>query len=195
MINNNIAITGFTKGIGKGIFDYYQKENNVLGFSRSNGYDLSTIESIDNIINQTINCNIFFNNAYYNDSQTIIAKKWFDLHKDKTHLLVNISSISPIADQYLDSKHIFKEYSFYKSNLDKISWDINFSNYNSKCINISPAIVNTKMAHPFYITKFKSNSTVISVDDIVNIITKLVSDYFTNKWFTPHIFLMNNDHY
>ena len=40
---NKIAITGHTKGIGKAIADLYSKKNyEVIGLSRSNGYDMSS---------------------------------------------------------------------------------------------------------------------------------------------------------
>ena len=38
-----IAITGHTKGIGKAIADLYP---NVIGFSRSKGYDISVLDKI-----------------------------------------------------------------------------------------------------------------------------------------------------
>ena len=36
-----IAITGHTKGIGKACFDLFNTDNNCIGFSRSNGFDIS----------------------------------------------------------------------------------------------------------------------------------------------------------
>ena len=58
-----LAITGHTKGIGKAIADLYP---NSLGFSRSNGYDISKPEDVKLIIETTIemDCDVFVNNAY-----------------------------------------------------------------------------------------------------------------------------------
>ena len=52
-----IAITGHTKGIGKAIADLYP---NVIGFSRSNGYDISKLDTIENIIIKLMKPNIHF---------------------------------------------------------------------------------------------------------------------------------------
>ena len=35
-----ISITGHSKGIGKACFDLLSKEHNVVGFSRSNGFNI-----------------------------------------------------------------------------------------------------------------------------------------------------------
>lgn len=190
--NKKIAITGHTKGLGKGLMDQYP---GAVGFSRSNGYNIADSATIDKIIEDTLDFDIFFNNAYHLDSQTIIAKKWFEAHKDKPHLLVNISSIAPITNSYLDAKYIHEQYSKHKSSLDKASWDINFSNCKARCINVSPALIDTDMAHPLYIKRFRNNGTVISVLEMTETITKLVEDYFINKWFVPHIYFINNDNF
>ena len=56
-----IAITGHTKGIGKAIAGLYYTDE-VVGFSRSNGYDISVEESISRIVAESIECDIFVNN-------------------------------------------------------------------------------------------------------------------------------------
>ena len=50
---NKIAIIGHTKGIGKAIADISKCE--VIGLSRSNGYDLSG--SLENILSKLNDCN------------------------------------------------------------------------------------------------------------------------------------------
>ena len=69
-----IAITGHTKGIGKAIAGLYYTDE-VVGFSRSNGYDISDISSIDSIVNASLNCEVFVNNAYYGTAQVDIFEK------------------------------------------------------------------------------------------------------------------------
>ena len=59
-----VAITGHTKGIGRAIADLYYTDE-VVGFSRSNGYDISVEESISRIITESLECDIFVNNAYH----------------------------------------------------------------------------------------------------------------------------------
>ena len=189
-----IAITGHTKGIGNGLHTYFSSQPvEVIGFSRTNNYDISNIDIVDKIIDETMDCEIFINNAYYENHQSIIASKWFEKHKNHNHLLVNISSIAPIANQYIDKKFVHIKYGEFKSDLDKVSWDINFSNCTARCIIINPALVETNMAHPGYIEKFKKNETVISVKEISNLIVDLINLYFNNRWYIPQVYLINND--
>jgi NAD(P)-dependent dehydrogenase (short-subunit alcohol dehydrogenase family) len=195
MIDKFVAVTGHTRGIGRGIFDHYFPKSPLplLGFSRTNGYDISQPGVVDRIIRETELCDIFFNNAYHHDCQSRIAAQWFESHRDQQHLLVNISSIAPVTDRYLDPKNRFEKYSRSKTQLDEISWNINFANSRAKCINVSPGLVDTDMAHPAYAGLFRANATMIPVDDIVQMITDLVDGYFNKKWFVPHIYLVNND--
>lgn len=63
-----VAITGHTSGIGKAFYQYFNKKNaEVIGMSRSNGYDLNT--DVDRIIENAKDCDIFINNAYRDDKQ------------------------------------------------------------------------------------------------------------------------------
>ena len=41
-----IAITGHTKGIGQAIYDLLGQEHDVIGYSRSNGYNINQPEII-----------------------------------------------------------------------------------------------------------------------------------------------------
>lgn len=55
-----IAITGHTDGIGKWIYDNY---SSVIGFSRSNGYDITNDSDRTRIVNCIADCDVFINNA------------------------------------------------------------------------------------------------------------------------------------
>ena len=67
-----IAITGHTSGIGKALYDIYSEENEVLGFSRSNAYDIKYDISIEKIVQGSLDCDVFINNAGHMEEQTII---------------------------------------------------------------------------------------------------------------------------
>lgn len=93
-----VGITGHTKGIGKAFADYFaSKGYEIVGFSRSNGYDINTEEGRSRVVDEAKDFDIFINNAY--DFKTdqpgqthllyAITKIWMD--KDK--LLINLSSI------------------------------------------------------------------------------------------------------
>jgi len=57
-----IAITGHTSGIGKALYDYYSVNNEVIGFSRSNGYNLPN--SLSDVIEESKGCDLFINSCY-----------------------------------------------------------------------------------------------------------------------------------
>ena len=61
-----IAITGHSKGIGKACFDVLSKDHEVIGFSRSNGFNINQPRKI---FIASINCDVFINNAYIMDTK------------------------------------------------------------------------------------------------------------------------------
>jgi len=57
---NKIAITGHTKGIGLALANYYTDLGiEVVGFSRTNGYDISKGVDQERIINESQDCDLF----------------------------------------------------------------------------------------------------------------------------------------
>lgn len=101
------AITGHTNGIGKKIFERLYP--NILGFSRSNGYDIDKIEDRKRIIDESIDCDIFINNAHSGFGQTYLflelLSEWQN-KEDKT--IINVGS--RIAEINLPSNyyHLFQ---------------------------------------------------------------------------------------
>jgi hypothetical protein len=71
-----IAITGHTSGIGKALYDYYSINNEVIGFSRSNGYNLPN--SLQDVIRESKGCDLFINNCYADGVQTDLFKGLVD---------------------------------------------------------------------------------------------------------------------
>ena len=135
-----VAITGHTKGIGKAIAELYYTDE-VVGFSRSNGYDISDISSIDSIVNASLNCDVFVNNAYYGTAQVDIFEKLLaHWNNDPTKTIVNINSRTiyngPNQRQYTTDKKLLKS-----SAVNAIR-DID-----RKCrvININPGYIKTDM--------------------------------------------------
>ena len=98
-----IAITGHTQGIGQALYQGWTKQgHDVGGFSRSNGYDISTDRGIDQIVSESIDCDVFVNNAFdgppqedwANFAQTQIYMAVYDAWKaaGKTGHIINIGS-------------------------------------------------------------------------------------------------------
>lgn len=93
-----IAVTGHTQAIGQSIADVYTNAGHeVVGFSRSNGFDISLKEHRHRIAAAVSDCDVFFNNAYDFEGGDSFAQtemlfdiweQWQGQHKT----IVNISS-------------------------------------------------------------------------------------------------------
>lgn len=92
-----IGITGHTSGIGKLIADHF----NVIGFSKSNGYDLTQEDTIAKLITELEKCDVFINNVftYTHESeykhmhiQTELLYTIYNQWVDKSKLIINIGS-------------------------------------------------------------------------------------------------------
>jgi hypothetical protein len=97
----NIAITGHTSGIGKGLYEYFiSKGCNVKGFSKDSGFDISNKLNQELIISSTKECELFINNAYHHYAQVELMKLWQQHHWNNNHFIINTSSMAaePLAD-------------------------------------------------------------------------------------------------
>jgi len=134
-----IAITGHTKGIGKAIADLYYTDE-VVGFSRSNGYDIVHPGNVARIIAESAECDIFVNNAYHDFVQCDLLDGIYDLWKnDPTKTIVNIISRA----RYGLGKAKF--YGQTKMELYSKAKTMMFSDKRCRIININPGYVKTDM--------------------------------------------------
>jgi len=134
-----IAITGHTKGIGKAIAGLYYTDE-VVGFSRSNGYDISQPNDIVRIVAESAECNIFVNNAYHEFAQCNLLDSIFEQWKhDPTKTIVNIISRA----RYGAGKAKF--YGQTKMELYTKAKSMMFSDKRCRIININPGYVKTDM--------------------------------------------------
>jgi len=155
-----VGITGHTKGIGKAIADLYPDH---LGFSRSNGFDISNKEIVDLIVSQINDCDIFVNNAYHQTSQTILFKKIFNLWRDNPYkTIVNINSIAKYG---LGNTKEEIEYSKNKKLLYTEASRVMFSDKKCRIVNINPGYVRTDM-----VKSISSNVKMLNPIQVANII-------------------------
>lgn len=136
-----IAITGHSKGIGRALYDKLANNHIVEGYSRSNGYDISTKQNI--IIRSAKDCDVFINNAYKGYKQVDLLNAFFEMWKynpDKT--IVNISSLS----KYPGLSSNISGYSAQKAALSHQAFLLMFKT-DRKCrmINVNPGYVRTDM--------------------------------------------------
>lgn len=72
-----IFITGHTSGLGLRIYEHFlgRPFHEVIGISRSTGFDLSKdLDKVVSLVKDT-RCDYFFNNAYVDDVQSTIIKE------------------------------------------------------------------------------------------------------------------------
>jgi len=130
-----VAITGHTQGIGKAIAELYPDH---IGFSRSNGYDISVLTLREQIVSESSDCDVFINNATIDHFQTYMFTEIFNVWKnDPNKTIVNINSRA----KYLDGTQ--NEYWNAKVKLFK---QVAKNLFGRKCriININPGYVMTE---------------------------------------------------
>jgi nucleoside-diphosphate-sugar epimerase len=117
-----IGITGHSDSLGKGLFDFLRKNHEVIGFSRSNGYDLKNYK---NILTDVVDLDVFINNTYHPSLQQKIFEELFDLWKDKNKTIFNVLTSAIFNngsfDDYRESKLNLQKsvLKLINSNLDK----------------------------------------------------------------------------
>ena len=95
---NKIAVVEHTKGIGKAICDLYKKKKyEVLGMSRSNGFDL--IHDQEKILEKIEGCDLVVLNAHADRGQLNLLKRIYGLYAfDKMKVAV-ITSTSGLDEE------------------------------------------------------------------------------------------------
>ena len=84
-----MVITGHTWGIGKALYDSFKSaEWEVVGLSRSNGYDIDA--DFDKVVEAATGADLFINNAYRDKQQTQLVQAL----KDKVNKMIVMGSVS-----------------------------------------------------------------------------------------------------
>lgn len=158
MKGKKIAITGHTSGIGKGLYEFYMAQGAVvLGLSRSNGYDLGS--NLQDIILESKDCQIFFNNAYVGFTNVELLYGLFEQWKDQDKLIVNLSS-----DSGDGTKSFVHPYAVTKAALDKACEQLQNVDSRCKVLNIRPGFVETPRVKDYDYPKLKVQDVVDVVD-------------------------------
>ena len=97
------GLTGHTQGIGLAIYD--KLKPNVLGFSRSNGFDITKKDNRCRIIDLVNDCSVFINNAHADYAQVDMLIELFHDWKDKQKIIINIGS--QITDRKLSERGLY----------------------------------------------------------------------------------------
>lgn len=157
-----VAITGHTRGIGKAFYDNYaSKGHECLGFSTSNGYDISNPEDRQRIVNESKDAVMFINNActYIDDSQFLMLQEIYDSWVGEDKLIVNMSS--RITDWVFTPSDTLYEIREQKAKLDQFS--VGKSRW-PWVLNVKPGMVNTETTKQFPKPKIDVSAVVAMVD-------------------------------
>lgn len=95
------AITGHTSGIGKAVYDTLGKD--IIGFSKSTGYDITNRDDRLKILHEIEDCDVFINCVSVDFSQTEMLIDYFDRYKDTDKTILNIGS--RVAEVILPQTH------------------------------------------------------------------------------------------
>lgn len=137
-----VAITGHTKGLGAELATrFYNRGDDVLGFSRTTGCDLNRQSHRDEAVLKIIDSDIFINNTHFGFGQMELLGKVFTHWQNKpSNIIVNISSESSYHQ-----KDSLRPYSIQKMALDEQARQLQRIDNGPKIINVRPGYFETKV--------------------------------------------------
>lgn len=145
-----VAITGHSKGLGKALKECFEANGHeVIGFSRSNGYDIADSEVRASIAAELADCDVFVNNAYYPNVQQLMLAEACAVFENTNKVVINISSMFIYIDK--NSLHDNAQYLQYQQ--DKIAGQqIAMKNVmmpNPNIMNVVAGLIDTDMVKDF----------------------------------------------
>jgi hypothetical protein len=149
-----IGITGHTKFLGKKLFELLSENNEVFGFSRSNGYN---IENYEKILEKVYEMDVFINNTYHPTLQQEIFEKLFEMWKNEKKTIFNILTSA------IFNGGSFDDYRESKINLQKSSINLIGKNLDKKVrvVNLYPNTMEHNKRVPFNKLNFSELCDII----------------------------------
>lgn len=137
-----VAITGHTKGLGAELAArFLSRGDEVVGFARTNGYDLYRQSHYERVLLEAKECDMFINNTHFDFGQMKLLGKMFVAWQDQpTKIIVNISSESSYHQ-----KDTLRPYSIQKIALDEQTKQLQRFENGPKIINVRPGYFDTKV--------------------------------------------------
>ena len=161
-----VVVTGHTNGIGKVFYEYYKSLGcQVVGFSRSRGFDISKEIARKAILQECVDADIFINNAFHPTGQLEMLKEIVELWGLTDKKIINISSkISLVKEPKEKTEMIFlakKELNeFIRSRLFRPS---------PRILNVIAGLVNTETSSKIY-----ESPAAIDAEELVNFVGWLI---------------------
>jgi len=154
-----IALTGHTKGLGAEIFKNLSPEHSVLGFSRSNGYDIKSPIDRKKILKTSVEADVLINLVHNYYHQTDLLFEFFKAWENKNKLIINISSAVVEDRTWGQDRFDLIEYKNQKKALESMA--IYLSDRKSK-----PQIKNYRISEINFITDVKYLIKIINEFEI-----------------------------
>lgn len=151
-----VAITGHTKGIGLEIANYFTAQGaEVLGFSKSTGYDVSDAEVRTRILEEIADCDVFVNNAWTpkNNGQLRMLEGVAEAWSGKDKMIINVSSRA--SDSVNDPGFPWRDYARLKKEQDMFCQSEHKGLW---VLNLKPGNVNTAMTLGKLVPKMEVSS-------------------------------------
>jgi nucleoside-diphosphate-sugar epimerase len=97
-----VVITGHTHGIGRALYEHFQTFGGweVVGISRSNGYDID--KDFDKVVEAATGCFLFINNAYRDQQQTRLVNAL----KDRVTKMIVMGSVSRLYPELIHTDYV-----------------------------------------------------------------------------------------
>jgi NAD(P)-dependent dehydrogenase (short-subunit alcohol dehydrogenase family) len=179
-----ISITGHSKGIGKSLTECFSDAgHNVVGFSRSTGFDISAEESRQQILERSNDSDVFINNAYDPTGQFLLLQDIIQLWQGSNKIIINISS----KLSYLDArKSEHSNYILAKQEQNALIKNNIFKD-SPRIINVVIGLVDTEMSTIFNAKKIDPTDLAELILTIVNLkdalaIQEIVVDVPNLNW-------------
>ena len=116
-----LALTGHTKGLGAEISNYFKDKYEIVGFSRTNGYDIKNSIDRRKILKESTNADILINLVHNYYHQTDILFEFYSAWEDQKKLIVNVSSAVVDNDKWGLDRLDYLEYKNQKIALESMA--------------------------------------------------------------------------
>ena len=178
-----IAITGHTQGFGLSLYKIFKsQDNDVLGFSRSNGFDIGDNLIRKQILNEIKNFDIFINNAYHPQGQIDILNEILKCWDKTEKIIVNISSLIV----YKENSCFTEEIQLYRDSKIKLNNLIGNYTGSIKILNVMPGLMNTNF---YLIPDTFDRSKSINTDYLAELIYIVIKN--SNNFFIKELIMEN----
>ena len=159
-----IAITGHSKGIGKACYDVLSKDHDVIGFSRSNGFNINQPRKI---FIASVNCDVFINNAHDGFHQVEMLNMMFKAwqHKQGKHII----NIGVDTVPYTDWQVVYRQYPIEKMALHAQAELLQNESRSCKITTLALGYVDTEFNKDY-------NGAKLSYDNIIDNVKWIVDN-------------------